>query len=123
MTTYGYVLPDPSVPNRLSIFFTGGRIEPNDDPTDQNEWKRLFDQPLPGRNLGEKVRVLAASLLMGAETPTSVNEDGSMEFDFTRPLGGHGVAYVDVVYLDESLRIVRGHRGTVFAFARIPGES
>jgi hypothetical protein len=120
MTTYGYVLPDPAVPNRLSIFFTGGRIEPNDDVTDQNEWNRLFNNgPLPQRQLGERLRLRAASLLMGAQAPTEVNEDGSMEFEFTRPLGGHGVAYVDVIYLDGSLRIVRGHRGTIFAFVRV----
>jgi hypothetical protein len=121
MTTYGYVIPDPKVPNRLSIFFTGGRIEPNDDVTDQKEWERLFNSgPLPQRNLGEKLRLLAASLLMGAQAPVEANEDSSMDFEFTRPLGGHGIAYVDVIYLDDCLRIVRGHRGTIFTFVRIP---
>ena len=122
MTTYGYVLPDPSIPNRLSIFFMGGRMEANNDATDQKEWNRLFcnsHQPLPKHNLGEKLRLLAASLLLGAKPPESVQEDGSMEFQFTRPLGGHGVAYVDVIYMDDNLRIVRGHRGTTFAFLRV----
>jgi len=120
MTTYGYVLPDPQVPNRLSIWFTGGRIEPNDDVHDQREWKRLFSRDLPERDLGEKIRLLAASLLMGAQVPTSMNKDGSMSFTFTRPLGGHGVAYVDVIYLDNTIRVVRGHHGTIFTFVRIP---
>jgi len=40
MTTYGYILPDPNVANRLSIWFTGGRIEPNDSIDDQREWPR-----------------------------------------------------------------------------------
>jgi hypothetical protein len=123
MTTYGYVLPDPAVPNRLSIWFTGGRIVPNDDRNDQREWMRLFKRDIPKRNLGENMRLLAASLLMGAEAPSSMNEDGSMDFEFTRPLGGHGIAYVDIIYLDDSLRLVRGHRGTIFAFARIPDNA
>jgi hypothetical protein len=123
MTTCGYVLPDPAVPNRLSIWFTGGRIEPNDDENDEREWRRLFNRDLPQRSLGEKVRLLAASLLMGAEAPTTMNDDGTMNFEFTRPLGGHGVAYVDVIYLDDTLRVVRGHRGTIFAFARIPDNA
>jgi PAP_fibrillin len=29
------------------------------------------------------------------------------------------VAYVDVIYMDDNLRIVRGHRGTTFAFLRV----
>jgi len=123
MTVNGYVLPDPSTPNRLSIWFTGGTIEPNDDPSDQREWHRFFgNQTQDGRTFGEKVRLLAVNLLLGAEAPTEMKEDGSMEFSFSRPLGGHGVAYVDVVYLDETLRIVRGHRGTILCFTRIPDQ-
>ena len=121
MTTHGYCLPDPLTPNRLSIWLTGGKIAPNDDEHDQREWKRLFGRNLPSRTLGEKARVFAANLLMGAQVPKEMQEDGTMEFYFTRPLGGHGVAYNDVVYMDDTMRIVRGHRGTVFVFARIPG--
>lgn len=122
MTTHGYCLPDPATPNRLSIWFTGGKITPNDDPHDEREWKRLFGKytTLPQRTFGEKVRVLAANLLMGAKVPQEMLQDGTMEFHFTRPLGGHGVAYNDVVYMDDSMRIVKGHRGTIFVFARIP---
>jgi hypothetical protein len=126
MTTYGYILPDPTVPNRLSIWFTGGRIEPNDAMEDQREWRRFFGNHanLTPRSISEKLRCFAANLLMGANPPTSMNaDDASMEFDFQRPLGGHGVAYVDVLYLDDTLRVVRGHRGTIFCFARIPETS
>lgn len=119
MTTFGYSLPDPKVPNRHSIWFTGGRIEPNNDPADIFEWKRLFTLHPPKHTWGEKAKLLAVKLLMGATVPESMAEDGSMEFAFTRPLGGHGMAYVDVVYLDETLRIVRGHRGTIMVFSRL----
>lgn len=118
----GYVLPDPQVPNRLSIWFTGGRLKPNNDEYDTQEWKRVFGATQPQRTLAEKARVLAASLLMGARVPITMEDDGTMEYSFTRPLGGHGVAYVDVIYLDNSLRIVRGHRGTLFVFTRIPDD-
>lgn len=120
MTTFGYSLPDPEVPNRHSIWFTGGRIEPNNNPSDISEWKRLFTLHPPRHTFGEKAKLLAVKLLMGATIPESMNSDGSMEYTFTRPLGGHGMAYVDVVYLDETLRIVRGHRGTIFVFSRLP---
>jgi hypothetical protein len=119
MTTYGYSLPDPDVENRHSIWFTGGRIEPNSKPADIFEWKRLFTLHPPKHTFGEKAKLLAVKLLMGATVPDKMAEDGSMEYTFTRPIGGHGMAYVDVVYLDETLRIVRGHRGTVFVFSRL----
>jgi hypothetical protein len=120
MTTFGYSLPDPAVENRHSIWFTGGRIEPNNDPADIFAWKKLFTEHPPKHTLGEKAKLLAVKLLMGATVPKPMGEDGSMEYSFTRPLGGHGMAYVDVVYLDETLRIVRGHRGTVMVFSRLP---
>lgn len=119
MTTYGYSLPDPEIVNRHSIWFTGGRIEPNTNPHDISEWKRLFALHPPKHTFGEKAKLLAIKLLMGATVPESVNQDGSMEYSFTRPIGGHGLAYVEVVYLDETLRIVRGHRGTIFVFSRL----
>jgi hypothetical protein len=119
MTTYGYSLPDPKIANRHSIWFTGGRIEPNNMPSDISEWKRLFALHPPKHTFGEKAKLLAIKLLMGATVPESVNKDGSMEYNFTRPIGGHGIAYVDVVYLDETLRIVRGQRGTIFVFSRL----
>jgi len=120
MTTFGYSLPDPKVAGRQSIWFTGGRIEPNSSPVDIFEWKRLFTLHPPKHSFGEKAKLLAVKLLMGATIPESMATDGSMEYTFARPLGGHGMAYVDVIYLDETLRIVRGHRGTIFVFSRVP---
>jgi hypothetical protein len=120
MTTYGYSLPDPDTPNRHSIWITGGRIEPNDHPQDISAWKKLFNLHPPKHTFGQKAKLLAVKLLMGATVPEEVADDGSMEYTFTRPLGGHGIAYVDVIYLDESMRVVRGHRGTTFVFSRMP---
>jgi len=121
MTTYGYSLPDPDTPNRHSIWFTGGRIEPNNDIPDVLSWKNFFTLHPPNHSFGEKAKLLAVKLLMGATIPEEVDpEDGSMNYVFTRPLGGHGMAYVDVIYMDKSLRIVRGHRGTTFVFSRVP---
>ena len=75
----------------------------------------------PKHSFGEKAKLLAVKLLMGATIPQEIDpDDGSMNYVFTRPLGGHGMAYVDTVYMDESLRIMRGHRGTTFVFSRVP---
>jgi hypothetical protein len=121
ITTYGYSLPDPETPNRHSVWFTGGRIEPNNDMSDILPWKNLFTLHPPIHSFGEKAKLLAVKLLMGATIPEEVDpEDGSMNYVFTRPLGGHGMAYVDVLYMDESLRIVKGQRGTTYVFSRVP---
>ncbi len=120
ITTYGYVLPDPNTANRLSIWFSGGKIEANeDDNQDLDEWKRAFGGGVFQRHLQEKARLLAAKLLLGAEVPEKMEDNGSMSFNLNRPIGGHGTAYVDVLYLDETLRIVQGHRGSLFVFSRI----
>jgi hypothetical protein len=119
MTTYGYTLPDPDTPNRHSVWITGGRIEPNNDPTDVAAWKRQFTLHPPRPPWGQQAKLLAVKWLMGAQVDTEMAPDGSLEYTFSRPLGGHGLAFVDTIYVDETLRIVRGHRGTVFVFKRL----
>jgi hypothetical protein len=119
LTNHGYCVPDPNVPNRLSVWFSGGSLEVQDDIHDLDEWKQLFDEnEAPRRDLGELARVLAAKCLLGAHLPHSMEEDGSLTYFLKRPIGGHGHVFVDVLYCDETLRIVRGHRGSIYASIR-----
>lgn len=119
ITTHGYMIPDPHTPNRHSIWFSSGKIEPNVEDKNLDLWKRAFSGGTLRRHLSEKARVLAAKLLLGALVPSKMEDDGSMEFEMTRPIGGHGSAYVDVLYMDENLRIVQGHRGSLFVSTRV----
>jgi len=105
MTNYGYVLPDPNTPNRLTVFFTGGLLEPNDE-TDVEEWKRVFGEDAPKRHLTERARLLAAKLLLGANTSDTMEEDGSMSYFLKRPIGGHGSTYVDVSTVAVSVQVL-----------------
>ena len=121
LTNQGYAVPDPRVPNRLSIWFCGGTLEVQDEPQDLNEWKRIFDTSFaPQRNLCEYANVLAAKLLLGALVPDEMEADGKMSFVLKRPIGGHGSAYCDIVYMDDDLRIMRGHNGSVYVCTRVP---
>ncbi len=86
---------------------------------DIEEWMKIFQGGSWKRHLYEKARLLAARLLLGAEVPEGMDPDGSMRFKLNRPIGGHGTAYVDVLYLDETLRVVRGHHGSLFVFSRV----
>ena len=58
------------------------------------------------RTIREVVMVLAARLLMGAKgyNDEMDEETGEMGYTFSRPMGGHGKAYVDILHLDEQTR-------------------
>lgn len=182
----GYVLPDPHTPNRLTVWFTGGKLcpaklasnddEDSDDEEEDNtrkhksnskklpvkkeaeeedeeyggfeEWADLFSKGKWRKTLGERARAMAAKLLLGAEIPNKMEDDGKMEYALHRPgnqqlsselklfllfshrfslslslylhrpVGGHSKVYVDVLYLDEDILIMRGHHGTIYAMAR-----
>jgi hypothetical protein len=121
LTTQGYSIPDPNTPNRLSIWFSGGTLEVQDEVCDLEEWKTIFDtSAVPDRAPKEFANILAAKVLLGALLPDKVEEDGTMSFALKRPIGGHGSVYCDVVYMDETLRVMKGHHGSVYVCIRVP---
>jgi len=46
----------------------------------------------------------------------------TMSYFFKRPIGGHGEVYCDTLYADETMRIMQGHRGSIFVFTRVPTD-
>jgi len=126
LTNHGYCVPDPHVPNRLSIWFSGGSLEVQDETDEEtlSEWQSLFDESkVPRRDLKEFARVLAAKFLLGASMSEVMDEDGTLSYRLNRPIGGHGEVYCDVLYSDEDFRIVQGHHGSIFVFSRVPTVS
>jgi hypothetical protein len=120
LTTFGYTIPDPTVPNRHSVWFTGGRLEPNNNPVDQREWKYLFTLHPPKPALCARAMLLYMKICMATQIPAEeIQADGSIEYSFKRPVGGHGVVYIDTVYMDGSLRIAKGARGTMYTLTRL----
>mmetsp|Transcript_53431 Transcript_53431/g.159883 ORF Transcript_53431/g.159883 Transcript_53431/m.159883 type:complete len:152 (+) Transcript_53431:1609-2064(+) len=151
MTMRGYILPDPDHSHRLSVWFDGGTIEPADMDLNQwkavlgGESNRAASpsassgegrkssgkegkskkssrtkRPLTGR-----AKIFAARLLMGASPPEEnggMEDDGTVSYRLRRPMGGHGKTYVDVRYLDGTMRIMRGNMGSVYVFVRVPEE-
>ncbi len=120
LTNYAYTLPDPSVPGRLSIWFTGGTIEPADeDIVSVRAWKRLFGTIQPGKreDPGDEARHKAQNILLGAVSEP-MDEGGTVGFHLKRPIGGHGSAFVDIIYMDDDTRVMRGHSGSVYLFKR-----
>lgn len=132
MTTYGYVLPDPTTPDRLSVWFSGGKISCGEDKKSREfqVWKEIFGCPnyFKGgrrekrrRTFREGAMVFAAKMMMGATGYDDAMDEktGEMSYTFTRPMGGHAKTYVDILHLDENIRVMRGHAGTLYAFARM----
>eukprot|EP00531_Pseudo-nitzschia_arenysensis_P007548 CAMPEP_0116123512 /NCGR_PEP_ID=MMETSP0329-20121206/4789_1 /TAXON_ID=697910 /ORGANISM="Pseudo-nitzschia arenysensis, Strain B593" /LENGTH=475 /DNA_ID=CAMNT_0003617435 /DNA_START=59 /DNA_END=1486 /DNA_ORIENTATION=+ len=123
LTTQGYIVPDPSIPNRLSVWFSGGSLEVQDEDSDLEEWKKIFDiSSAPNRDIREYANNLAARLLLGAHIPDKLQDDGTLRFDLKRPIGGHGSVFCDVVYMDDDLRIMHGHHDSVYVSVRVPNS-
>lgn len=124
LTTQGYSIPDPNVANRLSIWFSGGSLEVQDEEKDVDEWKKIFDtSSAPNRDIREYANSLAAKLLLGAHIHEKIEEDGTLRFDLKRPIGGHGSVFCDIIYMDDDLRIMHGHHDSVYVSVRVPDES
>jgi hypothetical protein len=120
LTTHGYSLRDPNKQNRLSIWFSGGTLEVQDDD-DLNEWRNIFDMDsVPDRDIRERANILAARVLLGAMVADKLEEDGTMNFALRRPIGGHGSVFLDVLYRDDDFRLMRGHHGSVYVCCRVP---
>jgi len=132
MVNYGYSLPDPDRPRiARSIWFTGGTLEPADE-SDLEEWKRIFRgasrrhqgsdsspaEPDDGAADEETARTLASRILLGAVSEPMDEETGVVGYHLLKPIGGHGSAYCDTLYLDNELKIMRGHAGSVYVFKR-----
>jgi len=124
----GYMLPDPSVPNRLTIWFVGGKLSPVVPEADKSgtpgevtapaEWKELFGRDQQKKTWSDSIRDAGAKLFLGAELPRGMSTNGTLSYQLHRPHGGHGVAYIDVLYYDEHVLVTRGNRGTVYVASR-----
>jgi hypothetical protein len=132
------MLPDPDQANRLTVWFTGGKLIPatppssksndesdkgqkqsdSDEYADFDEWKRVFQDSHKSTTWSESLKKMGVKLLLGAELPQSMESDGSFSYTFSRPYGGHGKGYVDILYIDRDLYVTRGNSGTIHVAVR-----
>jgi PAP_fibrillin len=94
-------------------------LEVNDEEKDLEEWKRIFGKDAPNRDMSEFARVLAAKVLLGVTMSDEIEENGTLSYNMQRPIGGHGTAFCDVIYLDSKIRVMRGHGGSIFVFQKV----
>jgi hypothetical protein len=117
MTNHGFCIVDPEVPNRITIWFSGGRLEMADD-YDRPIWMEHFDSS----SWPDVAQSLATRILLGATVPAMAS-DGTMSYTLHRPIGGHGKVFCDVVYSDGVLQVTKGHSGTLHVSTKVPSFS
>lgn len=106
--------------SRLDVWFTGGYMTPAEgmDSEMLQQWKDIFatamKQEKEAPALSKQATNFFLDLTMGFEPPGAVESDGKITYAMkTAP---HG--YVDILYLDDTLRVTRGNRGSVVAVTR-----
>lgn len=114
MTTHGYILPYPTK-NRFSVWFTGGTLEIKGNKAKTKQIQECLFNSVGERTLSERSKLFVAKVLMGASVTDEMDEHGRVSYHLTRPLA----AYIDLLYIDESLRIMRSSSGVVYIFTRV----
>ena len=117
----------PDDPNRLGVVFRGGSLAPTyavqNDPALLEVWQETFagaykkaaEQRSFMSGLMQKALGAALQLSFPTDEDVSKAEDHSVSFEMKRSPKG----YIDVLYLDQDLRITRGNRGTIVVVQRL----
>ncbi|NEO15666.1 MULTISPECIES: PAP/fibrillin family protein [unclassified Moorena] len=95
----------------LQVQFTGGILAPHPS-TNLKDWQAIFADQSPSsqKSLTEKLMSGFLKLMFGLVPPQGMNRDtGEVAFTMKRSPKGR----LQILYLDEELRIVRGEKGTV----------
>jgi hypothetical protein len=122
MTTYGFAISNPSSAGQLSIWWTGGSLEVK-DANQVEQWKEIFkeeNEPKIQRPSFWKSRLQRAKDNGISLSEGGIEEDGKMKYEIIKPHGGHNDTYVNVLYMDEALRIMQANTGPIYVSARIP---
>ncbi|MBD2664457.1 hypothetical protein B6N60_00813 [Richelia sinica FACHB-800] len=107
----------PASDTALQVQFTGGVLTPQ-DMGQIEEWRRVFgEQGKPEEtSLKEKFQTWLLKLMFGLVPPEGMNLDtGEIRFTMKRSPKGN----LEILYLDEELRITRGEKGTVLVCERV----
>jgi len=96
LTNHGYMLPDPKIPHHFSIWFSRVILVPDfsanhsfQDDGLLSDWKELFGGDGARRGLVGHAKVMAEKLLLGTHIVDRMEEDGSMEYIFKKPILGY----------------------------------
>ncbi|NES17674.1 MAG: fimbrial protein [Symploca sp. SIO3E6] len=106
----------PVTDTMMQVQFTGGILAPHPS-TNLQDWQAIFaEQSQPSQqNLQEKLMSNFLKLIFGLVPPQGINPE-TQEILFTMKRAPKG--RLEILYLDEELRITRGQKGTVLVCQR-----
>lgn len=106
----------PADNKTLQVEFTGGTLTPQKSQN-LSIWKDIFSQTKASKKgLKEQLMSVFLKLMFGLVPPQGMNtETGEISFTMKRSPKGR----LEVLYLDEELRITRGEKGTVLVCERL----
>jgi hypothetical protein len=145
LTTRGYCMIDSRFPDHLPIWFSSGSLTRCESLVSLEDWRRIFDDSdssttattnvttdaitnvtitsnsaaadaSTSKKLLKQAEVIARRVFLEAESYS--DNDGNLHFTLHRPIGGSNKVYVDTIYADDSLRILRGNHGSILVFER-----
>lgn len=123
LTNEGVCYENPEVKNRVMVSFTGGTLMPADElKTDASKlklWAKTFEgaysKAAEERSYVGRIVQFILKMLLGLTMPT---DDSLLEHSFHFDMKRSPVGYLDVLFLDEDLRITKGNRGTTVVVQR-----
>jgi PAP_fibrillin len=125
-----FCMTDKQPKNRMGVTFVGGTLVPGEDvrsnPSRLSLWKEVFakayEKAKAERSYLSSLMLYVFQWMFQLTTPTDEDAQASesCSFRFEMKRCPHG--YIDVLYLDEDMRITRGNRGTVVILERAPGK-
>lgn len=119
----GHCCESSNVNNRLNVTFTGGTLTPIDDvwlsTSMMNLWTKTFAGAYKRANEERSFSGWAWHIMLKAMLGLSMpSDDAKRKQGFHFEMKRSPVGHLDVLYLDEFLRITRGNRGTVVVVER-----
>lgn len=101
----------------LQAQFTGGVLQPQ-PTTNMKDWQHIFsEQGKPEQNtFKDKIMSVFLKLIFGLVPPQTMNsQTGEVAFTMNRSPKGK----LEILYVDQEMRITKGEKGTVLVFASI----
>mmetsp|Transcript_11162 Transcript_11162/g.15664 ORF Transcript_11162/g.15664 Transcript_11162/m.15664 type:complete len:404 (-) Transcript_11162:337-1548(-) len=124
MHNEGYCFPQTD--ERVSVKFTGGTLSPQEsviaDPMKLDLWKKTFANAYTkaqaqkgfATKLGESLIYWMLKMTAPSDEDTELRGDHSFKYDIQRsPVG-----YIDILFLDDDMRITRGNKGSLVVVER-----
>ena len=99
---------------RLAVEFSGGVLKPDAD-CDREAWRRTFAPALAAKP-GKRARLMdwLMGKMMGLVKPKEMGADAALTYQMNKAPKG----FLDVLFLDEELRITKGNRGSLVVAER-----